>query len=462
MCPRLSRFTVVPVVCPRLSPVIVSGTVFGYEFYRLEAGPIPLTIDRGLWLAVMCGFAASIVAGRSRIRAFDRTDWLVMGLLGILTISTLVNDWSFRNNLPLSRLLFFAVMPIGLYFLAKNAAVRAKDLRWIAFGLTLLGLYLAFTAVAEINGWWRLVFPAYIRSDSYAEFFGRGRGPLLNPVSNGIFMVVALTTTWIWFQNSRWFGRLPIGIVVGCLLTLGIYSTLTRSIWLMAVLACIAFVWVGATFRHRVGIVVAGGLLGLIVAATLSSSLIAFKRDKNVTETQMAQSAKLRPIFAKVAWEMFKDRPVWGFGFGQYTRAKIPYLKDAHSALPLTKAKPYMQHNVFLSYLTELGIVGMAWLIILLGKLFLVSWKLTQEKSLESWQRGFGLLMFVTLVGYVVNGMFHDTSILPMMHMLMFFLAGIASNIYRSFCDQVSAGQQMSLEEAFGHSHREEFSHAAA
>jgi hypothetical protein len=374
----------------------------------------------------------------------------------------LIHDWSFRANLPLSRLLFFNVMPIGLYFVAKNAAIRPKDLPWIAAALTLLGLYLAITAIAETHGWWQLVFPSYIRSESHAEFFGRGRGPMLNPVSNGVFMVAALTTAWVWFRNSRWHGRLPIGIALGILLVLGIHATLTRSVWLTSALAVTTFAWVGANVRQRVGIVVTGGLLALTLAVTASGSLAVFKRDKDVTKTQMAESARLRPIFAKVAWEMFKDRPVWGCGFGQYSRAKIPYLKDAHSPLPLTKAKPYLQHNVFLNYLTELGLIGMTWLVLLVANLFVISWTLAHQESLEPWQRGFGLLLSVVLLVYVVNGMFHDTSIVPMMHMLMFFLAGITTNIHRRCRHQIRAGSSPQSAEPDHLSQKRQFTRTAA
>jgi hypothetical protein len=55
---------------------------------------------------------------------------------------------------------------------------------------------------------------------------------------------------------------------------------------------------------------------------------------------------------------MFKDRPIFGCGFDQYTREKMPYLADRTSDLPLEKAKPYVQHNAFLGLLVETGFIG--------------------------------------------------------------------------------------------------------
>ena len=52
------------------------------------------------------------------------------------------------------------------------------------------------------------------------------------------------------------------------------------------------------------------------------------KRDVNLDASASADSAELRPILAKVAWNMFLDRPLLGCGFGQYDRERLPYLAD--------------------------------------------------------------------------------------------------------------------------------------
>jgi len=51
------------------------------------------------------------------------------------------------------------------------------------------------------------------------------------------------------------------------------------------------------------------------------------------------------------------------------------------------------------------------------------------NRELPFWPRQFGLLLLALLSCDVVNGMFHDVSIIPMVNMLLFFLAGITNNI---------------------------------
>ena len=64
------------------------------------------------------------------------------------------------------------------------------------------GVYLAFTGVAETRGMPALVFPKYILTSEFTEFLGRGRGPFLNPVTNGIFMAVCICCTLMWWPRT--------------------------------------------------------------------------------------------------------------------------------------------------------------------------------------------------------------------------------------------------------------------
>ena len=121
---------------------------------------------------------------------------------------------------------------------------------------------------------------------------------------------------------------------------------------------------------------------------------------------------------------------MFGVGFGQYGQAKTPYLKDPSSGKPLMITKDLMQHNVFLAYLTETGLVGLSALTMMLLMMLFTSWKVWRNKTINLWARQFGLLGVVMLSCYCVNGMFHDVSIIPMNHVFLFFLIGLVNNIY--------------------------------
>jgi O-antigen ligase len=158
-------------------------------------------------------------------------------------------------------------------------------------------------------------------------------------------------------------------------------------------------------------------------------SFLAFKRDKDVSAAEVADSAMLRPILATVAWRMFLDRPLLGFGFGHYVENRNFYLHDRSIELPLEKARRYVQHNTFLALLTDNGAIGLGLFSAVLVYWLWDAWRLWQAAAAPLWARQQGLLFLGMFGGYFPNAMFHDVAIIPMVNMLLFFLAGMTSGL---------------------------------
>lgn len=409
--------------------VVIIGSVFGYDFFSIDSGPIPITIDRVLLGVLLLLFAGLWLRRRVSIQMLDSTDFAIAALLVVLLLSTFTTQWNFAENRPLSRLVFFYLLPISLYFVVRHCRITELDLKVVATGLSLFCLYLGITAIFEYRGWYGLVFPSYIRDPSYIEFLGRGRGPFLNPVSNGIFLTTGLAAATVLWWHSRWKARVLLTAAIP-VIGVGALATLTRSVWLGAAAGIGSVVWLPASRRQRAAMIVAGTLTGLIVVSALGSSLASFKRDKHVTAAEMSQSAQLRPIFAKVAWEMFKERPLLGCGFGQYGRDRLDHITHPGTGYELRKAASYLQHNVLLSFLTETGLVGCLVLCVVLLRSGQIGWRLWRRKDATSWQRSYGLIVIAWLAAFLINGMFHDVSIIPMGNTLMFYLLGIVANLY--------------------------------
>ena len=409
--------------------VVLCGAVLGHEFFNVSAGPVPITLDRLLLLGAAGLFAFLFLTNKENLARLNALDVSIIFLIAILGVSTFTHDWQYLKKMPVSRLLFFSLLPVLLYCLMRTSRLRVNDLKVIALALSLFGVYLALTAVAEVKGVSAVVFPKYIMNSETTEFLGRGRGPFLNPVSNGIFMIVSLCCTAMWWPRSR-DGRKTLIVGVTLLMVLGCYMTLTRSVWLSLVFAGAIFVWIPASLRAKGGMVVLGTVMCIALFPVLAEKVFSFKRDKEVTATEMKISAQMRPMFFYVATKMFEERPVFGFGYGQYGQSKTPFLTDPNSGKPLLITKGLGQHNVFLAYLTETGLVGLSALTLMLLLMLFTSWKVWRNRSINLWARQFGLLGAVMLSCYCVNGMFHDVSIIPGNHMFLFFLLGLVNNIF--------------------------------
>ena len=409
--------------------VVMSGSVLGSEFFSVSSGPIPITLDRVLVGVLVALFAWLIVLGKEDLRKLNRVDASILALMSVLFFSTVTHDWKFLGNMPASRLLFFNLIPLVLYWVVRSCDLGTAELKFIAATLELFGVYLALTSFAEVKEFSAVIFPRYIMTSETIEFLGRGRGPFLNPVSNGIFMTTCFCCLLMWWPRTAGKDRWVIAMLA-LVLAGGVYCTLTRSVWLGFIAACALFIWLPAPRPAKGVMVVLATVVTIVAFPVLSEKIFSFKRDKEVTQSQMEQSAEMRPLFAIVAWNMFQDRPVMGCGFGQYAKAKYPYLQDPHSGRPLSITKSLMQHNVFLAYLTETGLVGFGLLVIMLIQMARVSWNVWRDLSLDLWARQFGLVSLVILTCYVLNGMFHDTSIIPMQHVLMYFVFGLVNNVY--------------------------------
>lgn len=404
--------------------VLIVGTCFGYLFFYLPVRPIPITADRVLFVIVMAIAVAGRRFGWTAKTPWNKADVLLAALLVLLTASVAVGDWSYRGNLPASRLLFYYLMPAGLYWITRQARLTGGQAR-LAFGvLTLLGIYLAATAVAELFRWREFIFPAYIASSEHAEFLGRGRGPFLNPASNGYTMSLGLCAMWMWWPRLAAFGRASIAILV-LLFIAGLYATLTRCVWLGAVAMSVVAGAMILPRAWRAPLVILPLVLAVALAAVQGERLMELKRDEGRSAQEAVKSARLRPILAVVAWRMFLERPVFGCGFGHYNEMLSEVLEDRSSDFPLDIARHYVQHNVLLGLLTETGLAGAGIFTALYCCWLADSWRLWRSRA-PLWRRQIALLFLASSASYVCNAMFQDLAITPTVNMILFFVAGLA------------------------------------
>ncbi|HEY5312286.1 MAG TPA: O-antigen ligase family protein [Pirellulales bacterium] len=410
--------------------VLLAGCCFGHSFFHLEMRPLPITADRVLWVVLMAQFCLLWRWGRLEPLRLGKTEYVLAALLVVLTASTVTHDWRVDGSQPMSRLLFYYFLPAGLYLVARAAPQSERSSRLVFMSLGLFALYLAVTAIGETRQIWALVWPSYIRSPAFPEFFGRGRGPLLNPAGCGLFQSVGLCAALLLWPRAGTWGR-------GCLLAAaavtcyGIYCTLTRSAWIGGALSLATLLALTLPLHWRLTVLGTGALVGCLVVGSQWERIVSFKRDARLSATDTAESAKLRPLLATVAWNMFLDRPLLGCGYGQYLQENSSYVEDRSTDLPLPKSRPYVQHNVWLSLLTETGLAGTLLFTTLLVMWGRHAWRIEHAAAAPAWVRAEALLFLAALAAYGANAMFQDVTLIPMVNMLLFFMAGLTEGLRR-------------------------------
>jgi O-antigen ligase len=340
----------------------------------------------------------------------------------------LTHDWSINNNRPASQFVFYYLMPLGVYWVGWQTRISERGLSVMFVLMGVFGAYLAITAVAERLELSAIVLPPYVLTSEFREFLGRGRGPLLNPAANGMLMGSCLGAGLMAWPNVPRWGKL---LLIGCaaLICLGIYCTMTRSAWMGGCLGLLILLLLVLPRYYRPWLLATVVLASAIVVATQWANIVEFKRDKNLTARETASSAELRGTLAAIAWEMFCDRPLLGCGLGHYLDEHGNYLTNRDIDIPLEQGRDYVQHNVWLSLLTETGLLGMTLFTLLMIVWLKNAWRLWKSCNAPLWMRQQGLFFLVVAANYVPNGMFQDMSIIPMVNMILFFLAGVTINL---------------------------------
>ena len=296
--------------------------------------------------------------------------------------------------------------------------------------LACFGVYSSLVAIAEVSDLHSVVFPRYIATSTETEWFGRARGPFLNPTTNGMFLSAAVFAFAMFWPHCRGLWRLVVLAGMAFAL-LGVYCTLTRSCWLGAACGLAIIFFASLSRQVRIPALITSCLVVALLVTVGKDSLKSFKRDKNVSQFDMEQSAKLRPILAAVAWRVIQDHPLFGAGYGQYKHVDLDYLRDPTSDLPLERAKGYVQHNLFLSIAVDTGLLGLCTYVALLAAWSWHGWQLWRDSRLPLYQRQIGLFLLAVMAQWCINGMFHDISLPTNSNMLLFVTAAVCQGVWK-------------------------------
>jgi N-acetylglucosaminyldiphosphoundecaprenol N-acetyl-beta-D-mannosaminyltransferase len=410
--------------------ILIVGYVCGYEFWNTHLGPLPLTLDRILVIGLLAASVVQWRMGRLSIRPLTGADLALIALLAVLAISAIFSgqpDAAIGAPSKWGRLLASFLIPAALFFIVRQSNVAQHDVGCLLLALVLLGIYLAMTGALEVAGKWALVFPRYIADPLRGIHFGRARGPELNSVSLGLYLTASFWCTWTLLRQTR---RRSLQLLLLAALPLmagGVCLTYTRSTWLGLAASGLVVAAVEIPRRWRLPALAAAATLGLLLVAASWSQLTGLEREGTAEESN--HSIDQRTSFAYVSWQMFRDHPLVGVGFGRFYDRKLPYLSDRSQDFELESIRPLHHHNTLLGALTETGIVGLAAFVAVLAVWARHAWSLAAHSASPAWIRAQGALMLALMANYLCSALFHDLTLIPSQHMLLFAFAGLTVNL---------------------------------
>jgi exopolysaccharide biosynthesis WecB/TagA/CpsF family protein len=412
--------------------LVIVSYALGHEFWNAKLGPIPLTFDRVLLLSFLAAFAYQLRFAGLAIRPLTGSDWMLGGALAVFAASAMLSGQPEITDGVTSkwgRLVASFLLPAVVYGIIRQLDITRREWTRLLTAFVVLGVYLAGTGVLEVAGRWSLVFPRYIANPDLGIHFGRARGPELNAVSLGIYVTACLLCAGVLLILANRRSHQLALLLVMPIMAFGVLLTYTRSTWIGMAASGVVVAAFYIPRQFRVATVFGAGVVGLLVLAMSWGQLLGIKREGTVEDSE--HSVGQRQSFAYVSWQMFKDHPILGVGFGRFYDKKLPYLSDRSQEFELESLRPLHHHTTLLSVLTETGIVGLAAFVGLFVAWIRSAWRLSTNNS-TAWVRAQGVLMLALIANYLCSAVFHDLTLLPSQQLLLFVFAAITVNLSES------------------------------
>jgi O-antigen ligase len=346
----LSGLVVLAAVDPAVTiSVGLALSIFSGEFAHLGS---PVGVDR---VVLVAGIGRVLVrelrSDSPRLRTEGihialavLTAWVVISAIWAATLASSGPFFSLLDNL--------GIIPFLLFWIAPAAFPSERERRILLGMLVLVGLYLGATAVLETVGPTGLVYPRYIMDPNVGIHFGRARGPFVEAAANGLAMLMCSTaaTIAIVMWRQKWLPLVCLGLCA-----LGMVFTLTRQIWLAAVIGTLA---VMVSRRELWRYVLPVCVLGAVAVGGVFAFVPGFSgRAQDRLDSQLPVWDRLNSNAA--ATRMAEAKPATGFGWATFPNHPEFYLQAADRPLTVVP-RP---HNVFLAYGAEIGVLAtLAWI----------------------------------------------------------------------------------------------------
>lgn len=327
---------------------IFSGTAS--DALGLPISPDRLTLAAGLGLLVLDPWAWR----RTPLRV--RPVHVAMVALVLLATWSALSTGSLFTSLGIFALADRLVVPFILFAVAPVVFCTPQRRDLLLQTLTLLGLYLAVTAVLErvAPG---LVRPQFIVDPSLGIQATRSRGPFL--ASEALGLVLVFCGFAAAFLSSRRAGLWRVlSLATAALCVVGVLLTLTRSIWLGAVVGVVVACLQERRLRRLLPLMVVAGtvLVVALLAAVPSLSTAVTERvetTRSLDDRRNVNAAALRIV---------EEAPLTGVGWARFIEVSGEYVRQS-ADYPVTTIDIEV-HNVPLGRAAEIGLPGaLLWLL---------------------------------------------------------------------------------------------------
>ena len=296
--------------------------------------------------------ALLVIVASSRLgfreKQLPRLGWPELAMAAYVVFTLLSIGYLSQSDRALYDLYDRVVIPMALYLVVRLEEPDERDLR--RFVPVVLFVLLSQAAV----GWLGWLAPQALPGDWLDRAGTRTTGSLREVSVYGTTMVFAgalvLHAGWHAHRRTRRVILFAAAILAGVM----VFMTFSRASWLAGLVAFAAISYAYRGVLRRTLIVVVP-LLALSIVLSGATQFVEYA-DRRFLSDASEESALSRLPVAYAALNMVQERPIWGFGFGNFDLFDRQY----QEAIPglVVPEKDHASHNLYLTVLAEQGVSG--------------------------------------------------------------------------------------------------------
>ncbi len=383
---------------------------------------INIRLERVLFVLLIISFLKYYKGTNCRIKVHPVEIMMLIFFCTILTSCYVYGSFKNPHNRYVSSTLNFMLIPMAIFFITRRLEFDKTKIRKLFFVFILIGLYLGLTGIFEhFDKLSFLVYPKYILDPGIGIHFDRSRGPFVQAAVFGGLLSVIFIVTIFYIINIR------AGIIYWFILAsifVSLYFSYTRSAWLQLFLStCVV-----CLFRNKLRKYIIS-LMCVLLLIYMSGIFSKFSMDKGTLFTGRDSPIQSRKDIAKSSIEMIKDRPLLGFGYGNFMKSNSAYLEKIEFESGV-RSQGEGNHNVILGMMVEVGMIGTFFYLMIFYYLFKNNFLLLRRLSNTSeFKRNIAIANLSILTGYFISVQFYDPRFFTMLNSLVFCFSGIVFSL---------------------------------
>lgn len=372
---------------------------------------LPVSPDRAL---IPLALTLLLLEARRRRVRWGTVHWLMTAFV-VWTVLSMAWFGNLADQTSVFALLDRTLLPFVLFCTAPVFFATSERRDLLLKFLTVLGAGLGVLAVLEIAAP-QLVVPSYIVDPNLGLHVGRARGPFLAADAMGVAVLLCGFAAALLSRRATgpWH-RLALAVAI--LSVVGVGLSLTRSVWVGAIVAIVVGTGLVSGLRRR--------LLATIAVGTgvVATAVLALPGLREATADRLGETG---PIYDRLgsmqaALALLRDMPLTGIGWRRF----YPYGADwtrQSDQFPMNVVTIEI-HNVPLSRAAELGLPAAAVfvLILLLGP----GRAIVERVADPEWAQ-WRVLAIAAFTLWFVTGLASPMAI-PFPNYLTWLLAGVAT-----------------------------------